>query len=192
MVIIPSRRHAEKRQQASQQNRPQQRAIKLCLAKAGLFCDAEICSRRIKKSRFSKKKIFGHLRVAASQLFTFFFLSSQSQSSVIPIRFMNITSFDPSMASEYSGTSVTLDTINPKVLNCEYAVRGEIVTLAQKLQQELKDNPGSRTFNEVSCVYNLIGPLAARAQLEEFPCNWFSYCSNGSGSCYCGCCRGYC
>ncbi|KAL2462492.1 Alanine aminotransferase 2 [Forsythia ovata] len=72
---------------------------------------------------------------------------------------------------------ITLETINPKVLNCEYAVRGETVTIAQvvndafatkcaagicglwkqahmctefhKLQQELKDNPGSLPFDEI-------------------------------------------
>ncbi|CAA3012441.1 alanine aminotransferase 2-like [Olea europaea subsp. europaea] len=78
------------------------------------------------------------------------FSSFQSQSSVvIPIRFLNTASVDPSMASDYSGSPVTLDTINIKVLNCEYAVRGEIVTLAQKLEQELKENPGSRSFDEI-------------------------------------------
>ncbi|KAG7992158.1 hypothetical protein I3843_02G113800 [Carya illinoinensis] len=45
--------------------------------------------------------------------------------------------------------TVTLDTINPKVLKCEYAVRGEIVTLAQRLQQELQSNPGSHSFDEI-------------------------------------------
>ncbi|KAL6010561.1 hypothetical protein ACLOJK_000995 [Asimina triloba] len=44
---------------------------------------------------------------------------------------------------------VTLDTVNPKVLKCEYAVRGEIVTLAQRLQQELQERPGSRPFEEI-------------------------------------------
>ncbi|KAJ6711843.1 ALANINE AMINOTRANSFERASE 2 [Salix purpurea] len=45
--------------------------------------------------------------------------------------------------------SVSLDTINPKVLKCEYAVRGEIVTLAQALQEELKSKPGSHSFDEI-------------------------------------------
>ncbi|CAN6707596.1 unnamed protein product [Malus baccata var. baccata] len=44
---------------------------------------------------------------------------------------------------------VTLQNINPKVLKCEYAVRGEIVTLAQRLQEELKANPGSHPFDEI-------------------------------------------
>ncbi|KAF2323679.1 hypothetical protein GH714_036590 [Hevea brasiliensis] len=44
---------------------------------------------------------------------------------------------------------VSLDTINPKVLECEYAVRGEIVTLAQRLQDELKAKPGSQPFDEI-------------------------------------------
>jgi alanine transaminase len=46
-------------------------------------------------------------------------------------------------------TSLTLESLNPKVLKCEYAVRGEIVTLAQQLQQELKENPGSHPFDEI-------------------------------------------
>ncbi|KAL8122753.1 hypothetical protein AgCh_010942 [Apium graveolens] len=45
--------------------------------------------------------------------------------------------------------SITLDFINPKVIECEYAVRGEIVNLAQKLQQELVDKPGSHPFDEI-------------------------------------------
>ncbi|XP_051147667.1 alanine aminotransferase 2-like [Andrographis paniculata] len=53
------------------------------------------------------------------------------------------------MASDYSSTPVQIDTINPKVLECEYAVRGEIVTLAQKLQEELKNDPGSHPFDEI-------------------------------------------
>ncbi|CAN6571105.1 unnamed protein product [Malus baccata var. baccata] len=44
---------------------------------------------------------------------------------------------------------VTLQNINPKVLKCEYAVRGEIVTLAQRLQEELKANPSSHPFDEI-------------------------------------------
>ncbi|XP_066400361.1 alanine aminotransferase 2-like [Miscanthus floridulus] len=44
---------------------------------------------------------------------------------------------------------VSLDTINPKVLKCEYAVRGEIVTHAQNLQQELQKNPESLPFDEI-------------------------------------------
>ncbi|KAF5733468.1 Alanine aminotransferase 2 [Tripterygium wilfordii] len=55
-----------------------------------------------------------------------------------------------SMASPSgSSTSLTLQTINPKVLKCEYAVRGEIVTLAQKLQEELQAKPGSHSFDEI-------------------------------------------
>ncbi|CAN4089214.1 unnamed protein product [Withania somnifera] len=53
------------------------------------------------------------------------------------------------MASDHSSTPVTLNNVNPKVLKCEYAVRGEIVNLAQKLQQDLKENPGSHPFDEI-------------------------------------------
>ncbi|KAH6757981.1 alanine aminotransferase 2 [Perilla frutescens var. hirtella] len=48
-----------------------------------------------------------------------------------------------------ASTPLTVDTINPKVLECEYAVRGEIVILAQKLQEDLKNNPKSHPFNEI-------------------------------------------
>lgn len=53
------------------------------------------------------------------------------------------------MASDYSATPVTLQTLNPKVLQCEYAVRGEIVNIAQTLQEELKHNPDSHPFDEI-------------------------------------------
>ncbi|KAL2243147.1 alanine aminotransferase 2 [Sesamum indicum] len=80
--------------------------------------------------------------------------SSHSQKSQLLLRFLNTTaapnpSSSESMASDYSSTPVKLDSINPKVLECEYAVRGEIVTLAQKLQEELKKNPGSHPFDEI-------------------------------------------
>ncbi|KAE9595860.1 putative alanine transaminase [Lupinus albus] len=48
-----------------------------------------------------------------------------------------------------SSFPVTASNINPKVLECEYAVRGEIVTLAQKLQESLTANPGSHPFDEI-------------------------------------------
>ncbi|KAK4365658.1 hypothetical protein RND71_013538 [Anisodus tanguticus] len=53
-------------------------------------------------------------------------------------------------------------TFDAQVLKCEYAVRGEIVTLAQKLQQDLKDNPGSHPFDEI--LYCNIGNPQALAQ----------------------------
>ncbi|CAN6451273.1 unnamed protein product [Victoria cruziana] len=46
-------------------------------------------------------------------------------------------------------TRVSVDSINPKVLKCQYAVRGEIVAHAQRLQQVLKANPGSLPFDEI-------------------------------------------
>ncbi|KAE8722907.1 Alanine aminotransferase 2 [Hibiscus syriacus] len=44
---------------------------------------------------------------------------------------------------------VTVNTINPKVIECEYAVRGEIVILAQKLQDEIKIKPEAHPFEEI-------------------------------------------
>lgn len=71
------------------------------------------------------------------------------------LRFFSSTTSLPNSDSPSSSSSaamptpVTLETINPKVLECEYAVRGEIVTLAQRLQQELQENPGSLPFDEI-------------------------------------------
>ncbi|KAL9235525.1 hypothetical protein vseg_010276 [Gypsophila vaccaria] len=44
---------------------------------------------------------------------------------------------------------LNLHTINPKVVKCEYAVRGEIVTQAEKLQEQLKQQPESLPFDEI-------------------------------------------
>uniref|UniRef100_A0A2N9G9I1 alanine transaminase n=1 Tax=Fagus sylvatica TaxID=28930 RepID=A0A2N9G9I1_FAGSY len=86
-------------------------------------------------------------------------LQHQNQQQQRPLslsqsRFLSSTSFSmapiPSSSSSDPFVSpVTLDTINPKVLKCEYAVRGEIVTLAQRLQQELQVKPGSHPFDEI-------------------------------------------
>ncbi|XP_047180276.1 alanine aminotransferase 2-like [Vigna umbellata] len=64
-----------------------------------------------------------------------------------PYRFFFSTPFS-SMASD-SPFPVTAQNINPKVLKCEYAVRGEVVTLAQNLQKDLLANPGSHPFDEI-------------------------------------------
>ncbi|XP_057770537.1 alanine aminotransferase 2-like isoform X2 [Salvia miltiorrhiza] len=67
----------------------------------------------------------------------------------------NTSAPSESMASDYSSTPVKIDSINPKVLECEYAVRGEIVNLAQKLQEDLKVNPDTHPFDEI--IYCNIG-----------------------------------
>ncbi|VVA20643.1 PREDICTED: alanine [Prunus dulcis] len=86
---------------------------------------------------------------------------SSSLSSSLP-RFLSsstpVLDFPPSSTSSMADPSasklpaklpVTLQNINPKILKCEYAVRGEIVTLAQRLQEELLANPGSHPFDEI-------------------------------------------
>lgn len=78
-------------------------------------------------------------RSLASQ--SFLFSSSPSTSS---------TTVDPSSSSmESSSNHVTLLSINPKVVKCEYAVRGAIVTQAERLQEQLKQQPGSLPFDEI-------------------------------------------
>ncbi|GLJ10931.1 hypothetical protein SUGI_0138260 [Cryptomeria japonica] len=54
-----------------------------------------------------------------------------------------------------SSSPLTVATINPKVLECEYAVRGEIVIHAQHLQQELQTKSSSLPFSEI--IYCNIG-----------------------------------
>ncbi|XP_072991936.1 alanine aminotransferase 2-like [Typha latifolia] len=58
---------------------------------------------------------------------------------------------------------VSVESINPKVLKCEYAVRGEIVAHAQRLQQELQTKPGSHPFDEI--LYCNIGNPQSLGQL---------------------------
>ncbi|KAL5062558.1 hypothetical protein RYX36_024295 [Vicia faba] len=60
-----------------------------------------------------------------------------------------------SMASHSSPFPVTAQNINPQVLKCQYAVRGEIVTLAQNLQKDLLANPSAHSFDEI--IYCNIG-----------------------------------
>ncbi|XP_047327120.1 alanine aminotransferase 2-like [Impatiens glandulifera] len=83
------------------------------------------------------------------------------------IRHLTSASSPDSMA-EPSPSHVTIQTINPKVLKCEYAVRGEIVTLAQRLQEDLKLNPGSHPFDEI--LYCNIGNPQS---LGQHPINFF-------------------
>ncbi|XP_050886967.1 alanine aminotransferase 1, mitochondrial [Lathyrus oleraceus] len=60
------------------------------------------------------------------------------------------------MASNSSSPfPVTAQNINPQVLKCQYAVRGEIVTLAQNLQKHLLANPDAHSFDEI--IYCNIG-----------------------------------
>ncbi|KAL9304219.1 hypothetical protein ACSQ67_021482 [Phaseolus vulgaris] len=73
--------------------------------------------------------------------------SISSHSLFSPYRFLFSTPFS-SMASD-SPFPVTAQNINPKVLKCEYAVRGEVVTLAQNLQKDLQANPSSHPFDEI-------------------------------------------
>uniref|UniRef100_A0A1J3HKW0 alanine transaminase n=1 Tax=Noccaea caerulescens TaxID=107243 RepID=A0A1J3HKW0_NOCCA len=78
-------------------------------------------------------------------------------------RFLSSTS--EMAASDHSTSSlpVTLENINPKVLKCEYAVRGEIVNIAQKLQEDLKSNKDAYPFDEI--IYCNIGNPQSLGQL---------------------------
>ncbi|MBA0658701.1 hypothetical protein Goklo_010885 [Gossypium klotzschianum] len=66
----------------------------------------------------------------------------------------------PSSSSSSSTMAhpVSLNTINPKVIECEYAVRGEIVTLAQKLQEEIQTKPDAHPFEE-QCHADIVLPF---------------------------------
>ncbi|XP_057548777.1 alanine aminotransferase 2 [Amaranthus tricolor] len=73
---------------------------------------------------------------------SFFFSSYYSTST-------STTTFPSSMESSDSSHQLSLQTLNPKVLKCEYAVRGAIVTQAEKLQEQLKKDPKSLPFDEI-------------------------------------------
>jgi alanine transaminase len=46
-------------------------------------------------------------------------------------------------------SALSVDTLNPRVLQAEYAVRGEIVARAQAIQRELEQGVGSYPFERV-------------------------------------------
>ncbi|MBA0865783.1 hypothetical protein Goshw_015339 [Gossypium schwendimanii] len=81
-----------------------------------------------------------------------------------PYRFLSSSPAADSPSSSSSSSSstmahpVSLNTINPKVIECEYAVRGEIVTLAQKLQEEIQTKPDAHPFEE-QCHADIILPF---------------------------------
>jgi alanine transaminase len=91
-------------------------------------------------------------------------------------RFFSSTS-EMSASDSTSSLPVTLDSINPKVLKCEYAVRGEIVNIAQKLQEDLKTNKDAYPFDEI--IYCNIGNPQSLGQLpikffrEVSECFWY-------------------
>ncbi|KAI3711940.1 hypothetical protein L1987_70489 [Smallanthus sonchifolius] len=89
-----------------------------------------------------------HHHQSSSSSFNYYYTSRLA-------RFLTSIASDTSMASDKSTPPLTAQSLNPKVLKCEYAVRGEIVSLAQKLQQDLQVNPGSHPFEEI--IYCNIG-----------------------------------
>ncbi|XP_074294781.1 alanine aminotransferase 2-like [Silene latifolia] len=86
------------------------------------------------------------------------FVNVSSTRSIIPLLHKN-PNFLASKQSLFFSTSMensngsshhlTLQNINQKVVKCEYAVRGEIVTQAEKLQEQLKKQPDSLPFDEI-------------------------------------------
>ncbi|KAK8664466.1 hypothetical protein V6N13_084255 [Hibiscus sabdariffa] len=76
------------------------------------------------------------------------FQPSLTSSSHSPYRFLSSTTVADSPSSTMA-PPVTVNSINPKVIECEYAVRGEIVILPQKLQEEIKAKPAAHPFEEI-------------------------------------------
>ncbi|KAL9275655.1 Alanine aminotransferase 2, mitochondrial-like protein [Drosera capensis] len=96
------------------------------------------------RTKYLKRAVSSSLYSSLLPQFTswsLYSLYSSSSSSVLD---------PPSMGSDKEKSApVTVENINPKVLKCEYAVRGEIVTIAQRLQQQLSEKPGSLPFDEI-------------------------------------------
>ncbi|XP_010537653.1 PREDICTED: alanine aminotransferase 2, mitochondrial [Tarenaya hassleriana] len=80
--------------------------------------------------------------------------SSSASGSVSSSRLFSSAS-DMAGSNSSSSLPVTVQSINPKVLKCEYAVRGEIVSIAQRLQEDLKVNKDAYPFDEI--IYCNIG-----------------------------------
>ncbi|XP_004510570.1 alanine aminotransferase 2-like [Cicer arietinum] len=80
---------------------------------------------------------------------------NQQHNSSSPLHYRLLSSAHFSSMASDSPFPVTAQNINPQVLQCQYAVRGEIVTLAQNLQKDLQANPGSHSFDEI--IYCNIG-----------------------------------
>ncbi|XP_029123827.1 alanine aminotransferase 2 isoform X2 [Elaeis guineensis] len=97
----------------------------------------------------------------AKKLIVGSFLSSRSPSPSSHLLSSSAAAAASAMGSTQS-PPVTLDSINPKVIKCEYAVRGEIVSHAQRLQQELQTKPGAHPFDEI--LYCNIGNPQSLAQ----------------------------
>ncbi|KAL9247239.1 hypothetical protein vseg_020691 [Gypsophila vaccaria] len=74
---------------------------------------------------------------------------------------------------------VTLDSINPKVYECEYAVRGEIVIQAENLHEQLKRQPESLPFDEI-LYCNIGNPQSLGQQPITFFREVLSLCDNPS------------
>ncbi|KAI5422251.1 alanine aminotransferase 2 [Lathyrus oleraceus] len=90
-------------------------------------------------------------------LFNRSLLTSQHHHPINPIPFpsSSSTAFSSMASNSSSPFPVTAQNINPQVLKCQYAVRGEIVTLAQNLQKDLLANPDAHSFDEI--IYCNIG-----------------------------------
>ncbi|CAI0473088.1 unnamed protein product [Linum tenue] len=89
--------------------------------------------------------------------------SSSATALLLLLRRLSSSSAASSPSPPNMPNPVSVQSINPKVLKCEYAVRGEIVILAQRLQEELKAKPGSLPFDEI--LYCNIGNPQSLGQL---------------------------
>lgn len=95
------------------------------------------------------RRLSPHPRFPLSPPHSYAACSNPSPLSQFAIRLLTSLPSPSSDSMAPPSSSLTLESLNPKVLKCEYAVRGEIVTLAQQLQQELQENPGSHPFDEI-------------------------------------------
>lgn len=86
--------------------------------------------------------------------------------TAIPVVASQLLQSMPSMNGANT-SALRVDTLNPKVLNAEYAVRGEIVIRAGEIQKELNSG-GKKPFSSV--LYCNIGNPQ---QLGQLPVTFF-------------------
>jgi hypothetical protein len=66
-------------------------------------------------------------------------------------RFFTVSTVRKDITQQKNGYKkvLTIDTINPAVINAQYAVRGELALRAIELEQKLEKNDGSLPFKNV-------------------------------------------
>ena len=85
----------------------------------------------------------------------------------IPRRFGRIVNIQRVKSTSSAGSRISIDTINTKAINVEYAVRGAVVARAEEIKASLAKDPSSYPFDKtIAC--NIGNPQALEQQPISF------------------------